>query len=95
MKKDDMSLLRTLLLTWTDEQVSEAWSLIASEGKHRKEKKVGKLKRKLKPGDTVYFEGSKAGKCTGHIVKIKRVKAIVEVAGQNWDVPLAMLTKVY
>ena len=89
-----MDILKTMLLTWTDEQVMDAWGLVAAEGKKRKDEKRQELKSQLQVGDMVYFEGKKSGKCTGSVVKIKRVKAIVEVAGQNWDVPLAMLSRV-
>ena len=90
-----MDILKTLLLTWTDEQVSEAWNLIANEGTTRRNKKTEAARFSLKTGDKVYFEGAKAGKCYGTIVRVKRKKAIVKVSGsRNWDVPLNMLTKV-
>ena len=91
----DMDILKTLLMTWTDEQVTEAWGLIAAEGKLRREAATNTARFSLKAGDQVYFEGSRSGKCHGTIVRVKRKKAIVQVAGsRNWDVPLSMLTKV-
>ena len=82
-----------MCLTWSDEEVSEAWSIIAKEGKQRREMKSKKIKSSLSVGDIVNFEGRKSGKCKGKIVRIKRKKAIVEVSGRNWDVPLSMLEK--
>ena len=91
----DMDILKTLLMTWTDEQVSEAWGLIAAEGKMRRERKAAAARISLRAGDKVFFEGNRSGPCHGTIVRVKRKKAIVQVAGsRNWDVPLNMLTKV-
>ena len=91
----DMDILKTLLMTWTDEQVSEAWGLIATEGKTRRSQATARARTQLGAGDKVYFEGNRSGKCYGIIVRVKKVKAIVQVAGsRNWDVPLSMLTKV-
>ena len=28
----NMDILKTMLLTWTDDEISEAWRLIAAEG---------------------------------------------------------------
>ena len=83
-----------MCLTWSDEEVSAAWRFIAKEGKHRRDKSVSVLKENLQEGDKVSFTGKKSGKCTGHVVRIKRKKAIVSVKGRNWDVPLSMLTKI-
>lgn len=90
---DDMAILKTMLMTWSDAQVDTAWGLIADEGKRRQEANKAKLKATLKPGDTVSFNGSKSGPVTGTVVKVKYKKAIVEVAGQRWDVPLHMLRR--
>ncbi len=86
-------ILQTLLLTWTDAEVSEAWSMIAEEGKRRKNKRTKVMKSSLAAGDTVSFNGRRSGSVVGTIVRIKTKKAIVAVNGQNWDVPLAMLKK--
>jgi hypothetical protein len=51
------------------------------------------MKSTLKEGDQVYFDG-RSGRCNGKVVKIKRKKALVEVSGRNWNVPLSMLKKV-
>jgi transcription antitermination factor NusG len=83
-----------MLHTWSDEEVSEAWSMIANEGKRRKKVKTQKLKSTLSPGNKVKFESSKMGTCIGHIIRVKTKNAIVEVKGQDWNVPMSMLTKV-
>ena len=94
MKDENMDILKTMLLTWSDSQVSEAWQLIADEGKRRRESVSQKMRCALKAGDKVSFSGRKAGSVTGTIVRVKRKKAIVSVAGsRNWDVPLNMLRK--
>ena len=91
---ENMKLLKTMMLTWSDEQVSEAWSLIAEEGKYRRESATQNMKYSLSPGDKVSFEGRGGVSVTGTIVRIKRKKAIVSVSGSgNWDVPLSMLKK--
>ena len=93
MKDRNLDILKTMCLTWTDDQVYEAWSVIAAEGKQRKNRTAARLKQELTSGDEVMFEGRKAGKCTGRIVRIKRKNAIVKVSGRDWNVPLSMLTK--
>ena len=93
MKDENMDILKTMLLTWSDEQVSEAWNLIASEGNRRRDIRSKNMKSTLKEGDQVYFDG-RSGRCNGKVVKIKRKKALVEVSGRNWNVPLSMLKKV-
>jgi hypothetical protein len=91
----NMDILKTMLLTWTDEEITEAWRLIAAEGKMRKERATSHARSSLRAGDKVYFEGNRSGKCYGTIVRVKRKKAIVQVPGsRNWDVPLSMLKKV-
>jgi hypothetical protein len=91
----NMDILKTMLLTWTDDEISEAWRLIAAEGKMRKERATSHARSSLRAGDKVYFEGNRSGKCYGTIVRVKRKKAIVQVPGsRNWDVPLSMLKKV-
>ena len=93
MKDENMDILKTMILTWSDEQVSEAWNLIASEGNRRRDIRSKNMKSTLKEGDQVYFDG-RSGRCNGKGVKIKRKKALVEVSGRNWNVPLSMLKKV-
>ena len=50
-----------------------------------------RLKRSiLSEGDRVSWSGRK-GNYEGHIVRVKRKKAIVRVGRVTWDVPLSML----
>mgnify|MGYP003134111067 CR=1 FL=1 len=94
MKDENMDILKTMLLTWSDSQVTKAWQLIAAEGKRRNESASQQMRYTLRVGDKVSFSGRKAGSVTGTIVRVKRKKAIVRVAGsRNWDVPLNMLKK--
>ena len=95
MKNDDMAILKTMLMTWTDEQVSVAWNLVATEGAARRTASTKAAKLMFKEGDAVSFSGRRSGSVTGTIAKVKRTKALVDVPGsQRWDVPLSMLTKV-
>jgi hypothetical protein len=88
----NMDILKTMLLTWSDDEVSKAWTLVAEEGNLRKAHRTKNMKSALTSGDKVSFNG-RTGLISGTIVRIKTKKAIVEVAGQNWDVPLSMLKK--
>ena len=89
----DMKILKTLLYTWTDAEVTQAWHLIAEEGEKRREARTKTIKASLKAGDTVSWDG---GAKTGKVVRVKYKKAIVKESGMkhNWDIPFSMLTKV-
>ena len=92
----NMDILKTMLLTWTDDEVTEAWSLVAAEGDRRRNLRTSTNKNVLRAGDKVTWTG-RAGKMSGTIVRVKRKKAIVDAVStcQRWDIPLSMLTKVY
>jgi hypothetical protein len=83
-----------MLHTWTDEEVSEAWQMIADEGKRRKQIKTRKLKGMLRVGDRVEYQSRRTGTTIGNIVRVKTKNALVEVNGQRWNVPMSMLTKI-
>jgi hypothetical protein len=91
----NMDILKTMLLTWTDEEVTEAWSLVAGEGERRRHLRTSTNKAVLKAGDKVSWSGRR-GSMTGTIVRVKVKKAIVdaEPTMQRWDIPLSMLKKV-
>jgi len=94
-----LNILDTMLHTWTDEEVSQAWSMIAKEGKRRRSDQAARVKKSLTAGDTVEFVSKRGTTVQGEIQRVKYKKAIVSVANssgkkQNWDVPLGMLTKV-
>jgi len=88
-----MKILKTMLMTWSDDQVTEAWHLISEEGKRRRVEKNKRLKQDLRPGDKVTWS---CGTKQGTIVRTKYKKAIVSQKGRshNWDIPFHMLTKV-
>lgn len=93
MESNNLDILRTMLYTWTDQEITEAWSLIAAEGDRRREVRTKKVKSELKSGDRVSWDhGSKQG----DVVRVKYKKAIVKESGMkhNWDIPLSMLTKI-
>ena len=89
---ENLKILKTMLHTWSDDEVTLAWGMIAEEGKRRRECRTADRRWTLKAGDEVTFNG-RAGLETGTIVRVKRKKAIVKVGITNWDVPLAILTK--
>jgi hypothetical protein len=91
---DSLHILNTMLHTWSDEEVSEAWQMIADEGKRRKNVKTRKLKGILRAGDTVEYQSRRTGTTSGTIIKVKTKNALIEANGQRWNVPLSMLTKV-
>lgn len=91
---ENLNILHTMLHTWSDEEVSEAWQMIADEGKRRKQVKTKKLKGILREGDTVEYQSRRSGLTTGTIIKVKTKNAVVEANGQRWNVPMSMLTKV-
>jgi len=90
----NLNILHTMLHTWSDEEISEAWQMIADEGKRRKQVKTRKLKGSLRVGDTVEYQSRKRGTTTGRITRVKTKNALVEVKGQVWNVPMSMLTKI-
>ncbi len=91
---ENLNILHTMLHTWSDEEVSEAWQMIADEGKRRKQVKTRKLKGTLSPGDKVEYQSRRPGTPRGHIIRVKTKNALVEVNGQQWNVPMSMLKKV-
>ncbi len=91
--QDSLQILDTMLHTWTDEEISKAWSMISEESNRRKKIKAFDNKMRMHAGDKVEFTGTKTGHVQGEIVRVKYKKAIVNVAGKNWDVPLSMLSK--
>ena len=52
-----MAILKTMLMTWNDDQINRAWHLISEEGKRRRVEKNKRLKQNLKPGDKVTWSG--------------------------------------
>tara|TARA_R110002020_G_scaffold416113_1_gene625370 strand:+ start:629 stop:910 length:282 start_codon:yes stop_codon:yes gene_type:complete len=91
---ENLDILHTMLHTWTDNEVSEAWQMIADEGKRRKQVKTRKLKGTLRVGDTVNYQSRKTGTTSGVITRVKTKNALVNVAGKIWNVPMSMLTKI-
>lgn len=95
MKNENLQILHVMLHTWSDDEVSMAWRMIAEEGKMRKMMRTKKMKGALAVGDVVEYESRRTGKTTATIVKVKTKNALVEDAsGQRWNVPMSMLKKV-
>jgi len=92
---ENLKILHVMLHTWSDDEVREAWRMIAEEGKRRKNVRTKKMKGTLQVGDVVEYQSRRTGKTTATIVKVKTKNALVEdVSGQRWNVPMSMLTKV-
>jgi hypothetical protein len=92
---NDLDLLKTLLTTWTDEQLNRAKAMTIAETSRRGTRRAVDNKGSLSPGDAVRWQGNKSGTCAGNIIRVKTKKAIVRDSstGLNWDVPLSMLSK--
>ena len=91
---DDKHILKTLLVTWSDKQLLEAYRMVSTEYNARKNEKAADNKSKLYPTCKVSWTGKRTGLCTGRVVKVKTKKAIVEEekTGTRWDIPMSMLT---
>jgi hypothetical protein len=61
--------------------------------KHLRDAESARKRRILSEGDRVSFSG-RHGHFEGNIVRVKRKKALVNVNGQTWNVPLNMLNEV-
>ena len=94
---NDLDILKTLLATWTDEQLNSAKNMTLNEFRRRGTSRAAINKGTMSQGDEVSWQGSKSGMCTGKIVRVKTKKAIVRDnnTGLSWDVPLSMLKKQY
>ena len=92
---DNMDILRTMLLTWTDEEVSKAWKLVAEEGKNRKNRRMRDLKTTLLPGEKVSFTSRGGNVVVGTVYRVKYKKALVDVPGVGrYDCHLSILKRV-
>ena len=90
-----IEVLETTRLTMSDDDLNKAWSLLNEERKVRRDRASSKNRYTLKAGDSVSFTNNRTNRTmTGEIVRVKTKKAIVRVAGGNWDVPLSMLSAV-
>jgi len=89
----NLKILETMLMTWSDEEVSAAWSMVAAEGKRRRTQRTTALKEVLCVGDTVEWEG-RNGTVRGIVEKVMTKNARVVVGGSTWKVPMSFLRKV-
>ena len=78
----------------SEAELKELNLFICSRLKDRRSFDAALKRRTLAAGDRVSWSGRR-GHTEGTIVRVKRKKAICDIGnGQNWDVPLNMLTKV-
>ena len=76
----------------TEAELSDLNRAVITELKARRSLEASRKRFIFKTGDHVSFSGRR-GYTEGTIVRVKRKKAIVNVAGSgNWDVPLNMLS---
>lgn len=91
---ENLNILNVMLHTWSDDEVQEAWRMIAAEGKRRKSERTKKMKYSLHAGDKVEYESRRYGTMVATVIKVKTKNALVESNGQRWNVPMSMLKKV-
>tara|TARA_Y100001970_G_C13855524_1_gene661475 strand:+ start:440 stop:718 length:279 start_codon:yes stop_codon:yes gene_type:complete len=78
----------------TEGELRELNGFIVARLKERRSFEAALKRRTLSEGDKVSWHG-RNGLTKGTIIRIKRKKAICQVGmGQNWDVPLNMLSKI-
>lgn len=78
----------------TEGELRELNGFIVARLKERRSFNAALKRRTLCEGDKVFWNG-RNGRTEGTIIRIKRKKAICSVGhGNNWDVPLNMLSKV-
>tara|TARA_B100000809_G_C14805703_1_gene411946 strand:- start:24 stop:323 length:300 start_codon:yes stop_codon:yes gene_type:complete len=94
---ENLNVFNTLAHTLTDNELSEAISLLAEERKKRQGNQLLEMKSSLYPGDRVeWFSHRTQLVKTGTVIKVKTKKAIVEADGRSqlrWDIPMGMLKK--
>ena len=82
----------TGLADLTSDELSTLNHALITELKARRSVESSRKRFLFTTGDKVFFDGRR-GRTEGTIVRVKRKKAIVNVAGSgNWDVPLNMLS---
>lgn len=89
----NLKILETMLMTWSDEEVTAAWAMVAEEGKRRRARRTMALKEELVAGDIVEWDGRK-GTVRGIVEKVMTKNARVVVGTSSWKVPMSMLRKV-
>ena len=78
--------------TMTESELSNLNRAVITELKARRSAEASRKRFLFSAGDKVSYSG-RNGYTEGTIVRVKRKKAIVNVAGSgNWDVPIAMLS---
>ena len=61
--------------------------------KARRRQEAGNIRRKLSLGDVVLVNERGGLPSTGIVKKIMRTRAIVEIDGRDWKVPMSMLSQ--
>ena len=99
MSNNNVEVFRTMALTLSDAEFTEAFQIMCEERNARRDKRFADNKQELRKGSLVEWTGSKSGSCTGEVIKVKTKKAIVMQTnggnlrhnGTNWDIPISML----
>ena len=78
---------------FTDDDLRTINAAIVDQIKFRHDRNALDIKRTLKVGDLVSWNGgARRGPQEGKVIKIKRKKAICAASSGNWDVPLNLLS---
>ncbi len=90
----NLNIINTLSHSLTDNELSQAISMLVEARKKRQSSQLLEMKNTLTPGDRVEWWSTR-DKCAkfGVIEKTKTKKAIVveENSGMRWDIPMGML----
>jgi len=92
----NLSIIDTLSITLTDDELSDAINILVRSRKERQANQMLEMKNILVKGDLVEFYHSGKGKyIRGTVKKTKTKKALVieEKSMMTWDVPMGMLKK--
>lgn len=91
-KNGFLEIVRTARLTMSDDELNEAYRLLAQEKNTRRERAFAVNKKTMSKGDTVSFINNDGQRVLGEITKVKQKKALVKVGSVSWDVPMGMLS---
>ena len=87
-----LEVIRTARLTMSEDELSEAVTLLQDERSLRRERAFSVNKGSMKAGDIVSFIDNNGDRISGEITKVKQKKALVRVGDTSWDVPMGMLS---
>ena len=93
----NLNIINTLSHSLTDNELSQAITILVDARKERQKKQLLTIKNTLDAGDRVeWYSSRSASTQTGTVVKTKTKKAIVkeDKTRMRWDIPMGMLKKI-